>query len=160
VIAAVFFACAHQREFVPAKGASVEAGHPRVAEATVDGVHLRVGSGVWRSGRVEEVLSLVLAQVDNGSDHPLRIAYSEFTEIRLEALPPFQVAAQNPVVVEPEFAWSGFWLARWQARFYRHGFPVWSGGLVSIRPTTPAGTVPGPPTCRTRTFFAAPCRRG
>lgn len=134
VAAASLLACAHQNQLVPAPGASI-AGQPRVAEETVAGVRIQVDSSAWKWGRVSDVLAPVQVQIENRSDHPLRVAYSQFTlggrsGFRATALPPFQVAAANAAPVEPEFAFrGGFFIAPWEARFYRHGLAVWGGPL-------------------------------
>jgi hypothetical protein len=129
----LFLACAHAHQLAPAPGASVEPGHARIAEQTVEGVRLRVDSSAWREGPVRDVLSPVQVEFENGSDHALRVAYSQLTlsdgrGFRLQALPPFQVALENATAaVVPDVAWSRFWLSPWDARFYHPGLPVWSG---------------------------------
>ncbi len=128
-------ACAHAPRLVPAAGATVAPGQPRVAEATADGVRVQVDGDAWKASHVRDVLSPVLVRLENDSQHPLRVAYSEFTlsgggRFRLQALPPYQVAAANATAVAPAYAWSGFWLAPWDAPYYRPGLPVWGGGLV------------------------------
>lgn len=129
--------CVHTHELVAAPAAEVAPGS-RVAEQTVEGVHVAVDPEAWRSGHVRDVLRPALVRIENGSDHPLRIAYSQFTlsdgsgsGFRAQALPPFQVAVQNASTeVVPVYPWTGFRLAPWQARFYHPGFPVWSGPLA------------------------------
>jgi hypothetical protein len=133
---ALSMACAHEHRLVPAAGAALEPGNPRVAEVTAEGVRLRIDSSAWRAGRVRDALSPVLIRLQNGSGRPLRVAYSQFTlstadGFRIQALPPFQVAVQNASsAVVPDYAWSGFWLAPWQARFYQPGLPIWPGPLA------------------------------
>lgn len=141
-VAVALAACAHPRQLVPAADAPTVAGHPRVAEETVSGVHLQVDSAAWTGGRVSDVLSPVKVTLRNDSEHPLRIAYGAFTlgrpnGFRLQALPPFQVAAQSAAAVAPAYAWTGFSIAPWHARWYGGRFPVWSG-LAFDAPYGPA----------------------
>jgi hypothetical protein len=125
-------ACAHQRELVPEPSAQTVPGQPRTAEETVEGVHVTVDSDAWRAGFVRDVLSPVRVTIENGSRRPLRIAYGTFTlrgarGFRLAALPPYRVAARNPVVVDPGFVGVGFGYAPWAGRHYR-GAPLWLHG--------------------------------
>ncbi|WP_242342087.1 hypothetical protein [Anaeromyxobacter terrae] len=125
-------ACVHQRQLVPGSSAQTVPGHPRRAEETVEGVHVIVDSDAWRAGMVRDVLSPVRVTIENGSPRPLRIAYGEFTlgganGFRLAALPPYQVAARNPMVVDPGFGGVGFWYAPWAGRYYRRA-PLWLHG--------------------------------
>jgi hypothetical protein len=153
LLAVLGLACAHAHQLVPAAGAPREPGNPRVAAETVEGVRLRVDSSAWREGYVRDALSPLQVSIDNGSDRPLRIAYTQFTlsvgkGFRLQALPPFQVAIQNATATAvPYCPWVGFWT--WDGRFYDPGYcagwgSAWPAALPDqtvLRHALPEGIV-------------------
>lgn len=139
VALALAASCVHSRELVPAPGAPVEPGRPQTAADAVAGVKLQVDSTAWRGGHLDDVLSPVRVRLENGSGRPLRVTYGAFTlgrpdGFRAAALPPLQVAAQNPVAVpQPAFAAGGFLVAPWHARYYP-SLGVWSGPMAFDAP--------------------------
>jgi hypothetical protein len=137
-LAALLAACA-STSLSPGPGALTMPGAPDIAAAHVDGVEVTVQANAWQGDRrVSAAVQTVRITINNNSDSPIRLRYSDFALVapdghKYAALPPFKVEGEimNPVlapgygiIVTPRFYYRGFFVAPYYSRIYP-GIPVY-----------------------------------
>ena len=108
----VISGCTTTPELSPAPSANEARGLEEAAVSTVEGVNMVAGADAW-PGRPEirEEVTPLRVTIENNSNQPLRIRYSEFALVsstgkRYAALPPFAIEGdvEEPVVFESDYA--------------------------------------------------------
>ncbi len=129
--------CGPHHYLAPAPTATRVPGVKDAATAQVAGVSLVVDGNAWSGNpsNLQQVMVPVEVEIQNGSDGPLRIRYSEFAlltaaNLRVSPIPPYKIEGTipgPPQPVTPAFAYGGFWLAPYYSRFYGPAFAPWPG---------------------------------
>ncbi|MGH9559638.1 MAG: hypothetical protein ACRD30_10395 [Bryobacteraceae bacterium] len=118
VAIAALSACGHAR-YIPAVPANFVAGEPHVARESIGGVVMRVDVNTWAGNPSDlaSVMTPVRIDIQNESDHPLSLRYSDFAisnpaGIQSTALPPFKIRGSitEQTAMAPPYLWSGFYL--------------------------------------------------
>ena len=125
--------CAPRANLEPAPAANEVIGMEDAVRSSVDGVSVVAQAADWPgSAPVKNEITPVQVTLENGSDNPVRIRYSEFALVgpdgrRYAALPPFSVEGDveetitidgyDPIA-EPAFAYNSFAVAPYYGSVY------------------------------------------
>lgn len=124
--------CGRGAELAPAPEANRVAGPGQAAAATEAGVRLVAQVQAWdaRPRDLEQEMTPIRVEVENGSNHPLRIRNQEFTlreadGTQLAAVPVYSIDEEVTRRVAPAFAYDRFYLAPYLDGYY-DGMDLWA----------------------------------
>lgn len=117
-LAAAVAACTGAQELEPAPAATPTQGPGTAVVARDAGVRIEAQVDAWDGtpDELDGVMTPIRVEVSNQGDQPLRVRFSEFELVepdgtRRAAIPPFDINDDVSQLVEPVYAYDGFYVA-------------------------------------------------
>ncbi len=135
--------CKEKTEIKPAENAEHVQNYSNTGVSTVEGIHVTTETGTWTgSDDVKSYITPLRVIIDNNSNYPLNINYSNFMLVTdsgkiFAALPPFDIEGEvnAPKIVKnytpiqkPAFEYRNFRIAPYYSRVYPN-FPVYGHSI-------------------------------